>query len=258
MQQINIKEYVKKQKEVLKRFTQAGNIKLGIIDATAADDAANAIYIKKKIEDCQEMGWAVEVYKTKNVPQAIKKANETCSAIIVQEPIAADAVGCLPTDIPPEKDVDGLNPFSDYWPATPLGIIMYLDKCGFKYEGKNAVVLGRSRIVGKPMAQMLLDKNMNVTILHSKTAAADKEYYLKHADLVVAAVGKSGVLTREECPKAVVIDVGINRVNGKLYGDFIENPALTNENIWSTPVPGGVGLLTRLALLNNIVEVTEI
>lgn len=258
MQQIDIKEYVKKQKEVLKDSAQAGNIKLGIIDATAADDTANAIYIKKKIEDCQEMGWAVEVYKTKNVPQAIKKANETCSTIIVQEPIAADAVGYSPIAIPPEKDVDGLNPISTFDPATPKGIIMYLNECGFEYRGKNAVVIGRSDIVGRPMAKMLLDKDMNVTVLHSKTKEEDKRRYLREADLVVIAVGKPGTVKREECPRAVVVDVGINRINGRLCGDFVENYEMTSETIWSTPVPGGVGLLTRLALLDNITKATII
>lgn len=258
MKQLNIKEFFEQEKTKLKNTAKAlgiqDKIKLGIIDATAADDVANAIYIKKKVEDFQDRGWMVSVYKSKNTPEAIEEASETCSAIIVQEPIAADAIPYDASDINAEKDVDGLSPMSEYWPATPKGIIMYLNACGFDYKGKNAVVLGRSKIVGKPMARMLLDRDMNVTILHSKTSAEDKAYYLAHADLVVAAVGKADILMREECPNAVVIDVGINRVDGKLCGDFIENPAMTSDTVWSTPVPGGVGLLTRLALMTNTLE----
>lgn len=258
MQQINIKDFFKQEKARLSNTAKAldiqDKIKLGIIDATAEGDVANAIYINKKVEDFKDRGWAVEVYKTKNTPEAIEKASETCSAIIVQEPIAPDAISYDTFDIDAEKDVDGLSSISEFWPATPKGIIMYLNACGFDYKGKNAVVLGRSQIVGRPMAQMLLARDMNVTILHSKTSAEDKAYYLAHADLVVAAVGKAGILTREECPKAVVIDVGINKVDGKLCGDFVENPAMTSDTVWSTPVPGGVGLLTRLALMTNTLE----
>lgn len=257
---MNIKDFFEQEKNNLKNLAKEYNvqdiIKLGIIDATAEDDAANAIYIKKKIEDFSEMGWKTQIYKTKNTTDAILKAQfDKCTAIIVQEPIAADAEAYSETDIPLISDVDGFNPLSSFDPATPKGIILYLDKLNFNYEGKNAVVLGRSDIVGKPMAKMLLDKNMNVVVLHSKTSKKDRAYYLANADLVIAAIGKSGFLTREECPHAVVIDVGISRgADRKIHGDFIENEKYVNENVWSTPVPGGVGLLTRLALMTNAVE----
>lgn len=256
---INIKDFFKQEKAFLSNTAGAldltDKIKLGIIDATADGDVANAIYINKKVEDFKDRGWNVEVYKTKDVPTTIKEASKTCSAIIVQEPIAKDAIPYSALDIEGVKDVDGLSPLSEFWPATPKGIIMYLNKCGFNYEGKNAVVLGRSDIVGKPMAKMLLDRNMNVTVLHSKTSDEDKAYYLAHADLVIAAVGKAGILKREDCPHAIVVDVGINRnEEGKLCGDFVENEDYVNDEVWSTPVPGGVGLLTRLALMVNTLE----
>lgn len=258
MNQVNIKDFVNKEKMKLEHIAKSlgikNKIKLGIIDATAADDAANAIYIKKKIEDFKNLGWNVQTYITKDPESAIKEASQTCSAIIVQEPIAKDAKNYSVLSIDAIKDVDGVSPLSEYHPATPLGIIMYLNECEFDYKGKNAVILGRSNIVGRPIAKMLLDCDMNVTVLHSKTNDKDKAFYLANADLVIAAVGKPGVVTREQCPKAVVIDVGINRVNGKLCGDFIENPTMTTDTIWSTPVPGGVGLLTRLALMTNTLE----
>lgn len=256
MKQVNIKDFFNKEKIKLELIAKSlgikNKIKLGIIDATAADDAANAIYIKKKVEDFKNLGWGVQTYITKDPEAAIKEASQTCSAIIVQEPIAADAKNYSILSIDASKDVDGLNPLSEYSPATPLGIIMYLNECEFDYKGKNAVILGRSDIVGRPLAKMLLDYDMNVTVLHSKTNDKDKEFYLAHADLVIAAVGKPGVIKREQCPNAVVIDVGINRVDGKICGDFIENPQMTTDTVWSTPVPGGVGLLTRLALMTNV------
>lgn len=260
MKQIEIKSFFNQRKAQLKNFSQATGIdkkiKLGIIDATAENDTANAIYIQRKVDDFKDRGWEVEVFKTKYIEFAIACANKTCSAIIVQEPLAPNVPPYDVAKIPKMKDVDGFRPDSPFAPATPAGIISYLDACKFEYKGKNAVVVGRSNIVGKPMAKMLLEKDMNVTILHSKTSEEDKRFYLKHADLVVVAVGKPGVLTREECPHAVVVDVGINRVDGKLCGDFVENEKYVTADVWSTPVPGGVGLLTRLALMENAVNAT--
>lgn len=257
MQQVNIKEYFEEFKQGLKKsaidLNLQNKIKLGIIDATDENDAANAIYIKNKVKDFIEIGWQAKVYKTNNVQEAIKEAIEdNCTSIIIQEPTAEGTPKYHYEDIPLLLDCDGFRCDSLRVPATPCGILCYLEACNFDFKGKNAVVLGRSHIVGKPMADLLLDKDMNVTILHSKTKEEDKKRYLKDADLVIAAVGKAGILTREECPKAIVVDVGINRVDGKLCGDFIENPKMTTDTIWSTPVPGGVGLLTRAALMMNV------
>ena len=124
---------------------------------------------------------------------------------------------------------------------------------GFSFAGKNAVVLGRSNIVGKPMARMLLARSCNVTVLHSKTSEEDKAFYLAHADLIVVAIGKQGFLDRRFVykPTAIVVDVGINRgEDGHLHGDAIPGLPVALQ----TPGPGGVGLLTRLALMENILE----
>ena len=152
----------------------------------------------------------------------------------------------------PEKDVDGFRLDSWYYPATPKGILDYLKYCKFDFDGKNAVVIGRSEIVGKPMARMLLEENITVSVCHSHTAEADLEYLLKRADLVVCAVGKPRFLdcSNIDCP---VIDVGINfDNNGKLIGDCYN---VEGKDV--TPVPGGVGLLTRVALLDNVITAAE-
>ena len=149
--------------------------------------------------------------------------------------------------------MDGFEPDSKHTPCTPGGIIDYLDAAGFDYEGKLAVVIGRSVIVGKPMAKLLLDKNCTTVIIHSKTPPLTKQYLLQAADLVVCAVGKVGVLDPNECPNAFIVDVGINfNEEGKLVGDVLEGAAER-----TTPVPGGVGLLTRLKLMKNTVGCYE-
>ena len=122
---------------------------------------------------------------------------------------------------------------------------------GFDFTGKNAVVLGRSEIVGKPMAKLLLSKNCNVTVLHSKTTEEDKRFYIAHADLIVVAIGRLGFLDGrfDYKPSAVIVDVGINRnEEGTLRGDAIPDLPVALQ----TPVPGGVGLLTRISLIKNL------
>ena len=170
----------------------------------------------------------------------------------------ADGIDFNYSQIPISKDADGLNPMSNITPATVRGIIDYLDECGFNYEGKSAVVLGRSDIVGKPMAKALLDRNMTVSVCHSKTDINTKLYLTRQADLIVSAVGKFS-LTREACPNAIVIDVGIRRNEaGIILGDFVEIDEIASKNkVWSTPVPGGVGLLTRLGLMKNCLQLAK-
>jgi methylenetetrahydrofolate dehydrogenase (NADP+)/methenyltetrahydrofolate cyclohydrolase len=151
--------------------------------------------------------------------------------------------------IPPENDVDGFLNESEFEPATPKGIMDYLRYCEFDLCGKNVVILGRSDIVGKPLARMMTDADATVTLCHSKSRIWD---FMDSADLVVSAVGKAGFLN---CyPIYVpVIDVGINfDENGKMVGDVVNG-----EGRDVTPVPGGVGLLTRCALLDNVIRAQE-
>jgi methylenetetrahydrofolate dehydrogenase (NADP+)/methenyltetrahydrofolate cyclohydrolase len=167
--------------------------------------------------------------------------------------------------ISPAKDVDGFHVASagalmvgqpGFWPCTPHGCLKMLDSIGYDLKGKHAVVIGRSNIVGKPMALMLLGRDATVTICHSRTK--DLKALTLQADVVVAAVGKRNVLTADMVkPGAVVIDVGMNRDDeGKLCGD-VDFAGVKEVAGWITPVPGGVGPMTRAMLLVNTITAAE-
>lgn len=225
-------------------------------------DAGSDAYIKGKIKDAAEIGfiaihrWFDETTSEDELLAAVEKdaIDESIDGIIVQLPLPKTIdESRISKSIPLEKDVDGFIFDSPYWPCTPKGIVDYLAAAGFDFRGKNATVLGRSNIVGKPMARILLSKDMNVTVLHSKTSEDDKRFYLAHADLVVSAIGRLGYLDgRFDFKKsAYLIDVGINRgEDGKLHGDILPG----RDVAYQSPVPGGVGLLTRLALMENVYE----
>ena len=253
---LTIKDYVKKEKEVLKEkikkqrdnnllitppvlnIVQVGNV-----------EASNR-YVRNKVKDCEEVGIDARVYHlvdTITSDQLRGFVKELQGPTIVQLPLPP---GVEAPRIARNWDVDGFGSDSLHTPCTPGGVIDYLDAAGFDYEGKLAVVIGRSEIVGKPMAKLLLDKDCTTVIVHSKTPPLTKENLLKNADLVVCAVGKAGFLDPKECPNAFIVDVGINfNENGKLVGDVRGGAAER-----TTPVPGGVGLLTRLKLMKNTVD----
>ena len=254
------KLYVAQKKEELKdRIRKLKNFpKLAIIQV--GENEASNRYVRNKVKDCEEIGIAADVY---NYPEnttefelddELTHLQEYYDGVIVQLPLPQHIRPSIATAaINPEKDVDGFRHDSWYNPATPQGIINYLRWCGFEFEGRHAVVIGRSEIVGKPMARMLLEENMTITVCHSRTAQDDMGILLTTADLVVCAVGKAEFL---DCYRttAPVIDVGINfNENGKLVGD-----CYNTEGRDVTPVPGGVGLLTRVSLLENVVIAAEI
>ena len=257
MKQVNIKEYFNQEMQRL-RDARLVAPSLMIVDATSGD-AANQIYIRNKMKDFEALDWKVEVRKattTEELKSLIESVEaEGWSTLIVQMPVAPH-IEFTYDMLSPLVAADGLAPASKVMPATVRGIIDYLDDCGFEYEGKSAVVLGRSDIVGKPMAKALLDKNMTVSVCHSKTHEQDKMYLLRNADLVICATGQPQSVYRTQCPDAFVVDVGISRVDGKIVGDFVENGG-PNEVRASTPVPGGVGLLTRLGLMKNCLELAN-
>lgn len=259
MKQVNIKEYFNQEMQRL-RDARLVAPSLMIVDATSGD-AANQIYIRNKLKDFDAVGWKAEV-RTASTTEEFKSVlnaaeAEGWSSIIVQMPVAPH-IEFTYDMLSPLVDADGLAPASKVMPATVRGIIDYLDECGFGYEGKSAVVLGRSDIVGRPMAKALLDRNMTVSICHSKTPRGRKLELLENAHLVISATGQPGSLVREDCHDAIVIDVGISRVDGKICGDFIENTIITEvTGAWSSPVPGGVGLLTRLGLMKNCLELAN-
>lgn len=261
MEQLNVKEYVKQEKEKLRKAARVAPSLL-IIDATAGD-IGNQIYIRNKVKDFNEMGWTAVVRKVEDSAE-LRFCLDTAfergfTSVIVQMPVA-DEIHFLPDMIPYSMDCDGLNSHTLVLPATVRGVVDYLDACGFEYRGKNAVVLGRSNIVGKPMAKELLKRDMTVSVCHSATDLNFRNYLLDKADLVVSAVGKPRLFSRDHCFRAIVVDVGINRgEDGKITGDFVESPYIDSlPGVWSTPVPGGVGLLTRLGLMKNCVELTNL
>lgn len=258
---MEIKEYVAARKSALREEIAgfAKKPKLAIIQAN--ENPASDAYIRGKVKDALEIG--AEPLHLKFPPTIseedllaeIRKCNDdpTIDGLIVQLPLPSHiSEEKVKFEVSPVKDVDGFHPLTTFDPCTPKGIIDYLTAEDFSFSGANAVVIGRSNIVGKPMAKMLLKKNCNVTVLHSKTSEQDKAFYIGHADIIVIAIGKEAFLDNRFAYKesAAIVDVGINRgEDGKLHGDAAPNLPVRLQ----TPVPGGVGLLTRLALMENLV-----
>lgn len=248
--------------------TKYGKIfKLTVI--IVGNDPASEIYVRNKEKACETVGIVSETVRlsesiTDEDLQSvirIKASDDTVDGILVQLPLpdGLDENAALAL-IPPEKDVDGfsdinigkLTQFKKDAPraCTPAGIIKLLDYYGVKYDGKHAVVVGRSNIVGKPMALMLLERNCTVTICHSKTI--DLKKYTLDADILVCAVGQKHLISADMVkPGAVVIDAGINRdADKKIYGD-VDFDAVSRKADLITPVPGGVGPMTITMLLKN-------
>lgn len=238
------------------------------------EDPASQVYTRHKVNDSTETGLSakLETYPADlseaDLLARIRQLNEDPSVhgILVQLPLPKhmDSHKVIET-ISPAKDVDGFHVASagalmvgqpGFWPCTPYGCMKMLESIGYDLKGKHAVVIGRSNIVGKPMALMLLQKNATVTICHSGTK--DLAAMTRQADVVVAAVGKRNVLTAGMVkPGAVVIDVGMNRNDeGKLCGD-VDFEGVKEVAGWITPVPGGVGPMTRAMLLVNTLEAAE-
>ncbi len=251
-----MKEYSELKKAELKeRIAQMERPPQLLIYQVGNVEASNR-YIRNKIKDCDEVGIltthmvCAEDITTQELVEEISKRGWLYDAIIVQQPlpphIDQDRINTI---IAYSKDVDGFHPMSKFKSATAKGIIDYLEWRNFNFEGANAVVIGRSNIVGKPVAKLLLEKDCNVTICHSKTPHKNLMNYVYDADLIICAVGKEKFLNCTFLNNTPVIDVGINfNSEGKLCGDCIGGGA----NV--SPVPGGVGLLTRVALLENVVE----
>jgi len=248
-------------------FTAAAGRAPGLAVVLVGDDPASAVYVRAKHKACIEAGMASFEHRlpadsTQADLVALVKALNADGAvdgILVQLPLPAHIdENVIIATIDPDKDVDGFHPVNagrlatglhGFVPCTPLGCVMLLEDRLGDLSGKDAVVIGRSNIVGKPMAQLLLAKNCTVTIAHSRTH--DLPEVVRRADIVVAAVGRPAMVKGDWIkPGAVVIDVGINRVDGKLVGDvdFAGAAAVAGA---ITPVPGGVGPMTIAVLLRN-------
>lgn len=258
-----IKEYVADKKERIKQELAGKHIKMAIIQL--GHIPASDRYVRNKIKDCEEVGIVCDLIglpdtvSEKDILELMDSLNkdETLTGYLVQLPLPKHiSEEKIKLAIAPEKDIDGFHPLSKTVAATPLGIYNYLKDMNYPFQGKNAVVIGRSNIVGKPMAQLLLKESMNVTVLHSKTLDADKRFYLANADLIVVATGHMHTLTTDYLlkPTAIVIDVGINvKEDGKLCGDCDKELPVS----FQSPVPGGCGLLTRLSVIDNLIELSK-
>ncbi len=246
----------------------------GLAVVLVGDNPASQVYVRNKVKACADSGLhsVLEQYPADLTEAALLARVEalnddaTIHGILVQLPLPAhiDAQKVIEA-ISPAKDVDGFHVASagalmtglpGFWPCTPYGCMKMLESIGYDLRGKHAVVIGRSNIVGKPMALMLLGQNATVTICHSATK--DLKAMTLQADVIVAAVGKRNVLTADMVkPGAVVIDVGMNRNDGgKLCGD-VDFAGVSAVAGWITPVPGGVGPMTITMLLVNTLEAAE-
>lgn len=255
---MEIKEFVKLKKQALTDTINNLVEKPHLLIIQVNNDEASNAYVKGKKKDLDligarcshlELPLTISEQELLNVIK-MNNYNDDVDGILVQMPLPKHINETkVKETISPIKDVDGFHPLSKCIPCTPKGIIDYLKAENVEFNGKNAVVIGRSNIVGKPVAHLLLGLNCNVTILHSRTSKEDMNFYLAHADIVVVAVGKKHFLNDQPLKdSAVIVDVGINRVDGKLYGDCAPNLNVKLQ----TPVPGGIGLLTRVAMLENL------
>ena len=253
---------------------KAKGITPGLAVVLVGDNSASQVYVRNKVKACADAGLHSVLEKhPADMSEAallalVDQLNKDPSihGILVQLPLPAhmDAQKVIEA-IAPEKDVDGFHVASagalmvgqpGFWPCTPYGCMKMLESIGYSLQGKHAVVIGRSNIVGKPMALMLLQQDATVTVCHSRTQ--DLKAQTLQADVIVAAVGKRNVLTADMVkPGAVVIDVGMNRNDeGKLCGD-VDFDGVKEVAGYITPVPGGVGPMTITMLLVNTLEAAE-
>ena len=265
----SIRENLKLEVEELKK--QGKIPKLAVI--LVGNDKASQIYVRNKSKVCMELGIEYEeilleeTIKMQELLDIIDSLNnrEDIKGILLQSPIPKHLdINEAFRRIKPEKDVDGFNPVSvgklclnqdTFVSCTPYGILKLLETYGIEIDGKDAVIVGRSNIVGKPMALSLLNKNATVTVCHSHTKNLSE--ITKKADILVVAIGKKHFVTADMVkPGAVVIDVGINRTEEGLFGD-VDFENVKEKASYITPVPGGVGPMTIAMLMTNLVKATK-
>jgi methylenetetrahydrofolate dehydrogenase (NADP+)/methenyltetrahydrofolate cyclohydrolase len=247
---------------------------IGLAVVLVGDDPASAIYVRGKERDCEKVGIASRVIRmpatsgTQDVEAVVRKLNADASVhgILVQFPLPAglDSHAVIQA-IDPAKDVDGFHVVNcgmllsgvgqPMIPCTPLGIIEMIRSTGRDMAGSHAVVVGRSNLVGKPVSLLLQRENATVTMCHSRTENLAE--HTRRADILVVAAGRRGLVTGDMVkPGAVVIDVGMNRDGDRVVGD-VDFGSAAEVAGWITPVPGGVGPMTRAMLLNNTLQAFE-
>lgn len=256
MQYIDCKQYAN---EILEQVKATPN-KKALTILTVGEDPASKSYVKGKIKDCEYCGVPYEHIQCVDDTLAwnIHKANcnDDVSGIIVQLPLPEWMDEQFYTDqVLVTKDVDGFKHNSPFKPCTPEGIMYILENELGDLTGKTALVIGRGKLVGEPIAKMLIDANCTVTVAHSKTKNLHGLLGLHH-DIIITAVGKPNLINLKWCSADVVIDVGVNRDdNGKLCGDCYNFDASDDSNIKVTPVPGGIGLMTRAMLMKHVARI---
>lgn len=248
------------------------NSKLAVI--MVGEDPASKVYVRNKSRACEDVGIKYEEYlldvntTQKELVELIEKLNndKTINGILLQSPIPSSLdINEAFRTIAPEKDVDGFNPINvgmlvlnqdTFVSCTPYGIMKMFEEYNIDLTGKNVVILGRSNIVGKPLIHCCLNKNATVTSCHSKTQNLAQK--AKEADVLISAIGKANFVTADMVKEgAVVIDVGINRLdNGKITGD-VNFESVKEKASYITPVPGGVGPMTIAMLMNNVIKATR-
>lgn len=248
------------------------NSKLAVI--MVGEDPASKVYVRNKSRACEDVGIKYEEYlldskiTQKELIELIEKLNndKTINGILLQSPIPSNLdINEAFRTISPQKDVDGFNPLNvgklvlnqdTFVSCTPYGIMKMFEEYNIDLTGKNVVILGRSNIVGKPLIHCCLNKNATVTSCHSKTQNIAQK--AKEADVLISAIGKANFVTADMVKDgAVVIDVGINRLdNGKITGD-VDFESVKEKASYITPVPGGVGPMTIAMLMNNVIKATR-
>ncbi|HEY8840841.1 MAG TPA: bifunctional 5,10-methylenetetrahydrofolate dehydrogenase/5,10-methenyltetrahydrofolate cyclohydrolase [Candidatus Dormibacteraeota bacterium] len=255
--------------DVAARIARGGS-RPKLATVVVGDDPGSALYVLMKQANAKKVGIDSEDHRlpasttTEQLLELVERLNrdETVSGILVQQPAPRhiDMTRVI-TALDPFKDVDGAHPFNagmvalgfdgGIEPCTPAGIIALLERAAVPIEGANAVVVGRSNLVGKPTALLLLRRHATVTVCHTRTS--DLASHSRSADILVAAAGKANLITKEMVkPGAAVIDVGTNWVDGKQVGDL--GPGVAEVAGWLTPNPGGVGPMTRAMLIRNTFE----
>jgi methylenetetrahydrofolate dehydrogenase (NADP+)/methenyltetrahydrofolate cyclohydrolase len=266
-----IQAQIKEEVEGLKR---RWGVVPGLAVVLVGDDPASHVYVRNKEKACREVGIRSEEHflpaaiSEKDLLALIRRLNQdkNIHGILVQLPLPAHIQSeKILEAVSPQKDIDGFHPINQgllllggngFQPCTPMGIMKLLDSVGCDPQGKNAVVVGRSNIVGKPVALMLLARHATVTLCHSRTARLRDE--VGRADILIVAIGKAGLVRGDWIkPGAVVIDVGVNRLpTGKLIGD-VEFESAKERAAWISPVPGGVGPMTICMLLYNTLKAVK-
>ncbi len=267
----SIKENIAREVAALKEK----GVTPGLAVILVGDDPASKVYVNNKKKACAQVGIYSEEYllpadtDEKTLLDLIAKLNadKNISGVLLQAPIPPHLdYRKISETISPDKDVDAFHPYNvgkimigdfDFVPCTPAGVIELIKSTGTEIAGKNCVVIGRSNIVGKPQAMLLLKENGTVTVCHSKTK--DIASFTRGADILVVAVGKAGFVNGDMIkPGAVVIDVGMNRnAEGKLCGD-VDFASAEPVAAYITPVPGGVGPMTVTMLLKNTVKAAKL